>query len=429
MRNATRFRAAAAMAAGSLLLLSLSPLRSSAQTKPGEQDQPQGLMRWFDPSTAPFIPVPEIDVDPNSGTTLGLIPTWVTTDDQSQVRRIVAPDIIHSPNFGYGARGRIFAYPSEDTQWSMVGGAKQHVEKEFDFEYEAGRLRDKPFSLETSVIYDRNGTARFYGIGNRTRKRDQTNFTWQQKYLQTSLGWNFNRLLQLSYTIRARAVDVLPGALTDVPSIETRFSRIDGLGTRHETLNRLALILDTRDDTTVPTHGGKYVLYGGVAAANGVFGDSLYSVAGLDARQLWRLNPTGILVGHLALRYMPDKRPTPFWCLSSLGGDDSIVGDAQPLRGYGSGRFYDRDSVSSSVEYRWHVMGINAMGTFINLEVTPFVDAGEVFAHSGGLPVNHLHKVTGIGFRGIANPFVVGYVDLGYGNEGVAAFTGINYPF
>lgn len=59
----------------------------------------------------------------------------------------------------------------------------------------------------------------------------------------------------------------------------------------------------------------------------------------------------------------------------------------------------------------------------------PFVDAGEVFAHSGGLPVNHLHKVAGIGFRGIANPFVVGYVDLGYGNEGVAAFTGINYPF
>jgi hypothetical protein len=40
-----------------------------------------------------------------------------------------------------------------------------------------------------------------------------------------------------------------------------------------------------------------------------------------------------------------------------------------------------------------------------------------------------LHKVAGIGFRGVANPFVVGYVDLGYGSEGVAAFTGINYPF
>jgi hypothetical protein len=35
----------------------------------------------------------------------------------------------------------------------------------------------------------------------------------------------------------------------------------------------------------------------------------------------------------------------------------------------------------------------------------------------------------GLGFRGIARPFIVGYVDFGYGSQGVAAFTGINYPF
>jgi hypothetical protein len=27
--------------------------------------------------------------------------------------------------------------------------------------------------------------------------------------------------------------------------------------------------------------------------------------------------------------------------------------------------------------------------------------------------------------RGVARPFVVGYVDIGYGNEGVAVFTGL----
>jgi hypothetical protein len=37
--------------------------------------------------------------------------------------------------------------------------------------------------------------------------------------------------------------------------------------------------------------------------------------------------------------------------------------------------------------------------------------------------------VGGIGFRGVARPFVVGYVDIGYGSEGVAVFTGLNYPF
>ena len=34
-----------------------------------------------------------------------------------------------------------------------------------------------------------------------------------------------------------------------------------------------------------------------------------------------------------------------------------------------------------------------------------------------------------IGFRGIAEPFVVGFVDIGWGGEGAAVFSGINYPF
>src|SRR5438477_2847548 len=64
---------AAALAAGLFLILQLAAGVLPAQTTDAEQE-PQGLMRWFNPSTAPFIPVPDIDVDPNSGTTLGLIP-------------------------------------------------------------------------------------------------------------------------------------------------------------------------------------------------------------------------------------------------------------------------------------------------------------------------------------------------------------------
>jgi hypothetical protein len=32
------------------------------------------------------------------------------------------------------------------------------------------------------------------------------------------------------------------------------------------------------------------------------------------------------------------------------------------------------------------------------------------------------------GLRGLAHPFSVGYVDIGYGSGGVATFKGINYP-
>ena len=68
-------------------------------------------------------------------------------------------------------------------------------------------------------------------------------------------------------------------------------------------------------------------------------------------------------------------------------------------------------------------------GSSVELELTPFIDVGRVFARSGTFPLDQLHRVYGVGFRGVARPFVVGYVDIGYGSEGIAAFTGLNYPF
>jgi hypothetical protein len=35
----------------------------------------------------------------------------------------------------------------------------------------------------------------------------------------------------------------------------------------------------------------------------------------------------------------------------------------------------------------------------------------------------------GIGFRGLVLPNIVGRVDTGVGNEGVAVFAGLGYPF
>jgi hypothetical protein len=52
-----------------------------------------------------------------------------------------------------------------------------------------------------------------------------------------------------------------------------------------------------------------------------------------------------------------------------------------------------------------------------------------VFSQTGTNPLDHIHEVFGVGFRGIARPYVVGYVDIGYGTEGAAVFTGLNYPF
>jgi hypothetical protein len=390
---------------------------------------PTWLTRWFNPATAPFIPVPEIGVDPDSGTTLGVIPTWIKTDDNHEIRQIIAPDVLYNPYFGYGVHGRVYGYNSGDEQWSVVTGIKERVEREFDAEYQIGRLREQRWSINSSLIYDRSGTPRFYGIGNQSPSIDETNYTSQTEEGQLQIGLNLTHAWQLQYTARLEVVDVLPGTLTKIATLESRFGRILGVGTNKLFLDRLAIVYDTRDDLTVPKHGMELIAYGGLASRDGVLNDSMYSETGGDGRGYWPVGQNMTVAAHMSVRYLPTSHGVPFWALSSIGGGESVVGGEQPLRGFGQGRFYDRDSFSSTVELRRKVYSFDATSTFVDVELTPFIDVGRVYGRTSTLPFDQLHHVYGVGFRGIARPFVVGYVDIGYGSEGVAAFTGLNYPF
>ncbi|MGH8210924.1 MAG: BamA/TamA family outer membrane protein, partial [Steroidobacteraceae bacterium] len=305
---------------------------------------PPELGHWYDLSRLPFIPVPSIGADPNSGTTVGILPVWLQTDDKRDITRIIAPDLTHNPFFGWGVHGRLYSYESQDEQWSIIGGIRQHVERELDGEYQFGRLRGGALSSTTDVDVDRDGTPRFYGIGNNSPLIAATNYTAQTSLAQEQLGWNLNHVWQLLYTIRKRVVDVLPGTLASIASIQSRFAHVLGIGSNSELLNRYSIVYDTRDDLTAPRQGARIVAYGGVAARGGIFNDSLYSEAGADVRGYWPLRDDTVLAAHASLRYLPSAHHAPFWALSSIGGDTSDVGGEQPLRGFGAGRFYDRNA-------------------------------------------------------------------------------------
>ena len=406
----------------------VKPAPDASSTQPKEVD-PNLLQRWLNPRSAPFIPVPEIATDPTSGTTLGLLAVYLKTDSNNDISKIIAPDVLHNPYFGFGMHARIYSFSSSDEQWSLVGGIKERVEREFDAEYQTGRQREQTWSIGYSLIYDRDGTPRFYGIGNRTHEGEETNFTNSQELGQVNVGLNLTHEWQILYTGRLQVVDVLPGTLDNVPTIGTRFNSVDGLGTSKLFRNRFSFIYDTRDDLTIPSHGMQLIAYGGLASQDGILNDSLYSEAGVDGRGYWPITDKMILAAHSALRYLPTAHDVPFWALSSLGGGESDVGGAQALRGFGAGRFYGRNSFGTTVELRRTVLSFSAASTHVDLEVAPFADFGRVFSRSGTFPLGSLHQVYGVGFRGIAKPFVVGHVDIGYGTEGVAVFTGLNYPF
>jgi hypothetical protein len=386
---------------------------------------------WLDVSTWPLIPVPEIGVDPDSGVTLGVLPTWLHTNDQHEITRIIAPDLSHNPYFGVGGNFRVFEYPSSDEQWSIVTGMKERVERTFDYEFQKGRLRDSNWTFNSSLIYDRSGTPRFYGIGNSSLLSDATNYTASQVLGQAQVGYNLNHTWQLQYTTRVRRMEITPGTLAKVPSIGTRYPDENGIGVTNEVLNQLALVYDTRDDQTIPTRGTQWAAYAGVNGHNAAISDSIYSMAGFDARTFVPISalPDTTLAAHASVRYLPSGHKIPFYDLSSIGGDESDIGGEQMLRGFGQDRFVDRDSYSATFELRHRAFSFDAAASHVDVEVAPFVDLGRVSSHADVDPFSSLHKVFGVGFRGIARPSVVGYVDIGYGTEGAAVFTGINYPF
>lgn len=380
-----------------------------------------------DAPTPAFVPIPVIITDPNSGTTVGVLPTWLLEDEQGRIHRIIAPDIQHNTVFGWGAHARLLDYPSDDVQWSAVAGVFQHVQRKIDLECESGRLRDTRWSFSASLLYIRDGTPRYYGVGNNSPQTAQSNYTSVQKLAQGQIGLNLTRSWQLLYTLRLQEVQVQPGTLAGIPSVQTLFGA-SVLGTTRELLNRLAIVYDTRNDLTVPNLGMRWFAYAGIAT-HSALGDAEYSEAGLDGSVYWAIRPTTVVAAHLALQYLPSIGRVAFWQLSSVGGDRSFPSGPQPLRGFGEGRFTDRNSFSLTAELRQSVLNVGIFKTHVELELAPFVDLGKVFEHPGTSPVSHLHTVFGFGFRGIARPFVVAYVDVGYGHEGAAVFTGINYPF
>jgi outer membrane protein assembly factor BamA len=390
---------------------------------------PPEIGNAVNPEKLPIIPIPDIGTDPNSGTTVGILPVWLSSNDKGEISRIIAPDVLHNPYFGYGGDARIFAYPSADTQWSITAGAKERVERGFDAEYETGRLRASEWSFSVGLQYSRIGTPRFYGIGNDTPASAESVYTDEQGRAEMRLGFNITPAWQLRETIRYEVVDVLPGQLSEVPSLPTLFGNILGVGTSESLLERISIVYDTRDDLTVPKHGMQLVAYGGIASRAGVLNDNSYSETGVDGRVFVPLGAATTLAVHAALRYLPSAEHVPFWALSSIGGDRSEIGGVEPLRGYGAGRYYDHDSFSATVEVRHTVFSFNALSTHVDLQVSPFIDSGRVFANGGAFPLSQLHTIGGVGIRGIAPPFVVGYVDIGYGNQGLAVFSGINYPF
>jgi len=372
-----------------------------------------------------FIPIPEIVTDPNEGNTFGILGVILFTDEKDEIKYMMAPDVSYNGTKGVYPVFRLFGYPSPDRRYSVTLGKSTTKDENYELDFSDRGFWDRRAFVAANVIYERDSTERFFGLGNDSDEDRESNYTGNLTRALGSVGVWILPYVNVAYEMRIERYSIGRGQVNNIPFIQTEFPGMTAEDLFDATFywaHRTAISYDTRDSYDIPTTGAHSELY--VDGASPFLGSSTWFVKfGVNWRQfipLWHGNP--ILALRAVADYMTTSDDTPFWELNSLGGRRS-------LRAFGGDRFIDQNRTLAGGELRtrvWerHVFGVNA-----EIEVAPFVETGKVFPKLGDNPINHLHWAYGVGFRGIARPQIVGFVDVGAGSEGVAVFTGVNYPF
>ena len=377
-------------------------------------------------SNISFVPIPEIILDPNEGNTYGLLGVWLFLDDKDEIKYMFAPDVRYNETKGVFPNLRLFGYPSRTERYSILVGKSTTRDENYDVEYANRGLWDERAYFLTRVLYERDSTERFYGFGNNTPQGGESNYTSNDFRADATPGVWVVPHFSVSYRMRIRRFDTEHGQVSGVPYIGTKYPGLKNKGIDPTVYwqHRLSLTYDSRDSMDMPTEGA--YANGYVEGADQHVGSSTsFCAFGFEWRDFIpfrgaRRNP--ILAMRALVDYLDGPSDTPYFLRNTLGG-------RRYLRGYGSDRFTAFNRSLFGAELRTRVYERKLFGVNAEVELAPFVEAGQVFKDITDPPLNDLHWVGGLGFRGLVRPQIVAFVDVGYGGEGASVFTGIDYPF
>jgi surface antigen Omp85-like protein len=326
--------------------------------------------------------------DPNEGLTLGFLPVVLLRDRQGRLEHMIADDLRYNRTTGWFPGFRLLGYPTSHSDYYLVLRKSQKIDEEYEGFYENEGIAGGPFSLLADVGYLRDSLQRFYGIGNGSAERDETNYTLSRFASRLRLAYRPGPSWEIAWQARLEDSAVSPGGVHGLPFAADVFPGTRGLEGSTVHGESLTFAYDDRDSTTQPKRG-MLVSVGGELVSRALGSSSSYARYGLEARRFVPCGGRFVLALHGELDEMRDASAAPFYERSQIGGEQSV-------RGFGDGRF---------------------------------VDAGRVLASAADFPFEHLHVAGGLGLRAVIAPQVVAYVDVGYGSEGMAAFTGLDYPF
>ena len=277
--------------------------------------------------------------------------------------------------------------------------------QEFSASYETASLFGSSLIVHTD--YQWRPFENFYGFGQDSRVEDQSSFALRQ--WSAGVLWQFeaSRHIRFGAEYRGALLNALGSEGGALRSIEEVFGPdLPGFDEQADIQSvGVFLVADfLRGDYGLGAHGD----FSGSWQQSFGGGDVRY--ARYETRLEGRLPivKNSALVGQAAAelsREAAGSGPLPFYLNPRIGGSTS-------LRGFALDRFYGRNMLFVSVEYRYALHP--------NLEFQILHDAGQIFDHTRELAWFNWHRMTGVGFRYRTETGTVIRMEVARSVEGVA---------
>jgi hypothetical protein len=405
--------------------LELVPSREMPKATPPEEVP--AFLRWLlhPQKHGMMLNLPMVDTDPNRGVTYGVMPIWVIQESSGdRIEQIHAPSLTYNSDFGPTPTYRYFYYPKDDASLA-VRTAVAKFEHEVMGQYDDKTFKDTEISVSLLAQWNRDASQRYYGRGPNSSQRHQTNYT--EEYIQylASVGVPFTP----SSHWRAHLSDWLTadkisdGPLPGLTAFSTQFPKSSQAASGREVIHveRLTVDYDTRDQA-LTTSRGAYLSVFDEFSAKDLGSEEEYSRHGIDGRYFFPWDEEHTHVTAAQVKFEQLLGNAPFWLESRMGGKYS-------LRAYGDGRYTDRGIMVGNVEQRYIFYRSKMAAVTTEFEVAPFLGLGTVFDHPQIMQGRYARPVFGSAVRAVARPQIVGSLDIGVGQEGVAVFMDVNYSF
>ena len=284
-----------------------------------------------------------------------------------------------SPGSGLGG-GFVFFYDDflkPDMDLKVETSATTNSEQGVGFSLIKPKWMNDRLYTSFLVRYDYDPDRDFHGIGFDSAEETRTNFSLRRVHTQVDFGTNLTATIYMGGNLGHLWAHNAPGKDYEYDSIEERFEKSQVL-VFDESLSfvipQFSLGHDNAKPKGRPNTGGREEF---TAALYQELTDKKFRFIHyeLQLARYFHLFLERTLAARVRVEMnspVGAEYETPFFLLSQLGGADT-------LRGYNTGRFYGKDSVLATLEYRFPIWRYPLPPQTHQLDFRIFADVGRVF--------------------------------------------------